>query len=110
MAAEFEYSKDDLNRGVQHFMTEMREGLGKTGGHISQIPTYVTAVPNGTEKVRAQISLRKRLTIVGNILSSRSWWHKLSRLLDYLTRQSHLLLDSVKGSSSSNIDGNAGCC
>ncbi|KAK5090013.1 glucokinase [Lithohypha guttulata] len=50
MAAEFEYSKDDLNRGVQHFMTEMREGLGKTGGHISQIPTYVTAVPNGTEK------------------------------------------------------------
>lgn len=52
MAAEFEYSKAELNKGVKHFMQEMREGLGKTGGHISQIPTYVTSVPNGTEKVR----------------------------------------------------------
>lgn len=27
------------------------EGLEKTGATMSQIPTYVTAVPNGTEKV-----------------------------------------------------------
>lgn len=27
------------------------EGLKKTGTEMSQIPTYVTAVPNGTEKV-----------------------------------------------------------
>lgn len=27
------------------------EGLHKTGSDMSQIPTYVTAVPNGTEKV-----------------------------------------------------------
>lgn len=27
------------------------EGLQKTGSTMSQIPTYVTAVPNGTEKV-----------------------------------------------------------
>lgn len=51
MAAEFEYSKDDLNRGVQEFIAEMHEGLEKQGTHLSQIPTYVTAVPNGTEKV-----------------------------------------------------------
>ncbi len=27
------------------------EGLEKTGTQMSQIPTYVTSVPNGTEKV-----------------------------------------------------------
>ncbi len=27
------------------------EGLEKDGTSLSQIPTYVTAVPNGTEKV-----------------------------------------------------------
>jgi len=27
------------------------EGLQKSGTTMSQIPTYVTAVPNGTEKV-----------------------------------------------------------
>lgn len=52
MAAEFEYSKAALNVGVRHFIEEMRQGLSKTGDqHISQIPTYVTSVPNGTEKV-----------------------------------------------------------
>ena len=28
------------------------EGLQKEGTELSQIPTYVTAVPDGTEKVR----------------------------------------------------------
>jgi hexokinase len=28
------------------------EGLAKNATTMSQIPTYVTAVPNGTEKVR----------------------------------------------------------
>lgn len=51
MAAEFEFSKDALNKGVKHFIQEMREGLEQSGTHISQIPTYVTSVPNGTEKV-----------------------------------------------------------
>lgn len=51
MAAEFEYTKDDLNKGVKEFLAEMEEGLEKQGTHLSQIPTYVTAVPNGTEKV-----------------------------------------------------------
>lgn len=51
MAAEFAYPKDVLNKGVKQFIEEMREGLGKQGAQMSQIPTYVTSVPNGTEKV-----------------------------------------------------------
>ena len=50
VAAEFEYPKEDVNRGVKAFIGQMDEGLGKTGATMSQIPTYVTAVPNGTEK------------------------------------------------------------
>ncbi|KXS96084.1 hypothetical protein AC579_8284 [Pseudocercospora musae] len=50
VAAEFEYSKEDVNRGVKEFIRQMHEGLQKTGATMSQIPTYVTAVPNGTEK------------------------------------------------------------
>ncbi|ETI23707.1 hypothetical protein G647_05512 [Cladophialophora carrionii CBS 160.54] len=50
MVAQFEYSAEDVNRGVQEFVREMEEGLEKQGTSISQIPTYVTSVPNGTEK------------------------------------------------------------
>lgn len=51
IAAEFEYSKKDLNNGVKEFIRQMAEGLEKNGTMLSQIPTYVTSVPNGTEKV-----------------------------------------------------------
>lgn len=51
VAAEFEYTPEDVNKGVEEFILEMEEGLGKQGTFMSQIPTYVTAVPNGTEKV-----------------------------------------------------------
>ncbi|KAI9788838.1 MAG: glucokinase [Peltula sp. TS41687] len=50
VAAEFEYTTEDVNRGVKEFLREMDEGLEKDGTCLSQIPTYVTAVPNGTEK------------------------------------------------------------
>nr|OQO25559.1 hypothetical protein B0A51_07523 [Rachicladosporium sp. CCFEE 5018] len=50
VALEFEYSAQDVNRGVYEFIREMDEGLSKNGATMSQIPTYVTAVPNGTEK------------------------------------------------------------
>lgn len=50
VAAEFEYPAEDLNRGVKAFIEQMHVGLQKTGTSMSQIPTYVTAVPNGTEK------------------------------------------------------------
>ncbi|KAJ4298773.1 glucokinase [Collariella sp. IMI 366227] len=50
IVAQFEYSDDDVNKGVKEFLRQMDEGLEKDGTSLSQIPTYVTAVPNGTEK------------------------------------------------------------
>jgi Hexokinase len=51
IAAEFEYPAEELRKGVKEFIREMDEGLEKQGTTMSQIPSYVTAVPNGTEKV-----------------------------------------------------------
>lgn len=48
---EMEFSGGDIRKAVKAFLEEMDEGLQKDGTHMSQIPTYVTAVPNGTEKV-----------------------------------------------------------
>jgi hexokinase len=51
VAAEFEYPPEEVNKGVKEFIRQMEEGLEKQGTTMSQIPSYVTAVPNGTEKV-----------------------------------------------------------
>lgn len=50
IVAQFEYTDEDVNKGVKEFLRQMQEGLEKDGTSLSQIPTYVTAVPNGTEK------------------------------------------------------------
>ncbi|KAI1352687.1 glucokinase [Xylaria sp. FL0043] len=50
IVAQFDYTDDDVNQGVQEFLRQMNEGLQKDGTSLSQIPTYVTGVPNGTEK------------------------------------------------------------
>ncbi|KAK3336064.1 hypothetical protein B0T19DRAFT_436878 [Cercophora scortea] len=50
ISAKFDYTDEDVNKGVQEFLRQMSEGLEKDGTSLSQIPTYVTAVPNGTEK------------------------------------------------------------
>ncbi|KAL2016834.1 hypothetical protein VTK56DRAFT_2957 [Thermocarpiscus australiensis] len=50
IVAQFEYTDEDVNKAVNEFRRQMREGLEKEGTSLSQIPTYVTAVPNGTEK------------------------------------------------------------
>ncbi|KAI8624879.1 glucokinase [Xylariaceae sp. FL1651] len=50
VVAQFDYTDDDVNKGVQEFLRQMNEGLQKDGTSMSQIPTYVTGVPNGTEK------------------------------------------------------------
>ncbi|ERT00089.1 hypothetical protein HMPREF1624_03458 [Sporothrix schenckii ATCC 58251] len=50
IVAQFEYSDTDVNIGVKEFLRQIDEGLEKSGTSMSQIPTYVTAVPNGTEK------------------------------------------------------------
>jgi hexokinase len=70
VVAHFDYTDEDVNKGVKEFLKQMGkhaieplgnvnnvsniaigEGLEKDGTSLSQIPTYVTAVPNGTEKV-----------------------------------------------------------
>ncbi|EON66345.1 hypothetical protein W97_05442 [Coniosporium apollinis CBS 100218] len=50
VAAEFDFSAEQVDAAAREFVREMEEGLQKDGTHMSQIPTYVTAVPNGTEK------------------------------------------------------------
>lgn len=47
---EFDLNDADLNKGVVEFLSQMDEGLERDGTSLSQIPTYVTGVPNGTEK------------------------------------------------------------
>lgn len=74
---QFDFTDDNVNRHVKEFLIQMSmsrhassdllfdleynlltsilqidEGLARDGTSLSQIPTYVTAVPNGTEKVR----------------------------------------------------------
>lgn len=50
VAKEFDFSGDDVRKAVKEFLRQMDEGLEQDGKHLSQIPTFVTAVPNGTEK------------------------------------------------------------
>ncbi|KAK2768063.1 hexokinase hxk2 [Colletotrichum kahawae] len=47
---QFEVTDVYLNEAVTEFLGQMHEGLEKDGTSLSQIPTYVTGVPNGTEK------------------------------------------------------------
>lgn len=63
-AAEFEYPPEEVNKGVKEFIRQMEEGLEKQGTTMSQIPTYVTAVPNGTEKVG--LSAARSIAIANN--------------------------------------------
>lgn len=51
IAGEFDFSADQVRRGVAEYIEESNEGLAKENTTLSQIPTFVTAVPNGTEKV-----------------------------------------------------------
>lgn len=55
VAREFDLPADQAQRGVDEFIREMSEGLSKDGATLSQIPTFVTSVPNGTEKVRPSV-------------------------------------------------------
>ncbi|KAF2859088.1 hypothetical protein K470DRAFT_259121 [Piedraia hortae CBS 480.64] len=50
IAAQFEYPRSAVQRGVHEFLREMKEGLRKSGTTLSQLPSYVTAVPDGSEK------------------------------------------------------------
>lgn len=51
IAHDFDFSADQVRRSVAEYIQESNEGLAKENTTLSQIPTFVTAVPNGTEKV-----------------------------------------------------------
>jgi hexokinase len=51
IAREFDYPADQVQRGVEEYIKQSNEGLAQENTTLSQIPTFVTAVPNGTEKV-----------------------------------------------------------
>lgn len=50
IARDFDYPAEQVQRGVAEYIKQSNEGLAKEGTTLSQIPTFVTAVPNGTEK------------------------------------------------------------
>ncbi|KAL2001794.1 hypothetical protein VTN02DRAFT_1222 [Thermoascus thermophilus] len=50
IAREFDYPATEVQRGVKAFIDQMHEGLSQDGATLSQIPTYVTGIPDGTEK------------------------------------------------------------
>lgn len=52
IAREFDYPAEKIQLGVAEYIRQQHEGLEKENTTLSQIPTFVTAVPNGTEKVR----------------------------------------------------------
>lgn len=47
----FDYPTEQVQRGVAEYIRQMDEGLSKENTTLSQIPTFITSVPNGTEKV-----------------------------------------------------------
>ncbi|KAJ5699087.1 Glucokinase [Penicillium macrosclerotiorum] len=50
IARDFDFPADQVQRGVAEYIRQSEEGLQKEDMTLSQIPTFVTAVPNGTEK------------------------------------------------------------
>lgn len=51
IAGLFEYPTEEVLRGVTEFLKEIDDGLAKENSILSQIPSYVTGVPKGDEKV-----------------------------------------------------------
>ncbi|KAK6533271.1 glucokinase [Orbilia ellipsospora] len=50
IGAEFVYEPEDVAKGVKEYLRLMDKGLTEPKQAMTMIPTYVTAVPNGTEK------------------------------------------------------------
>jgi hexokinase len=49
LANQFELSQDKLRAITSHFVADFALGLGEYNHPMAMIPTYVTAIPNGTE-------------------------------------------------------------
>ncbi|CAM1510693.1 Fc.00g010280.m01.CDS01 [Cosmosporella sp. VM-42] len=52
IARQFEVTAEQLHRATRHFVRQLNEGLDKDGTDLLQIPSYVTRLPDGTEKGR----------------------------------------------------------
>ena len=89
IASQFEYPAHEVQRGVKEYIREIDEGLSHENTTLSQIPTYVTSVPNGTEKVgclhamllRPQSGDHKSNSLTGPVSGGRPRWHEFPRLL-----------------------------
>jgi hypothetical protein len=88
ISRDFDYSTEQVQCGVQEYIREMYEGLSQNGATLSQIPTYVTNVPNGTEKVCStffkipiSISLQPRHAFFFDLLHTSLHTHHHQSLL-----------------------------
>lgn len=91
IARQFDFPAEGVQRGVKEYIREIDEGLSKEGTTLSQIPTFVTSVPNGTEKVYYRSCLLHRncmsdLVVTGTVPSRRSWRYQLSCVFSRSTR------------------------
>ncbi|BDD61574.1 hypothetical protein MAP00_006614 [Monascus purpureus] len=50
LASQFVYPAESVRRDVAEFMQEMEDGLLEEGTTLGQIPTFITSVPDGSEK------------------------------------------------------------
>ncbi|KAG7152505.1 Glucokinase like protein [Verticillium longisporum] len=50
IAQHFNVSSEILSRGTEHFVKQLGEGLLQDGTTLLQVPSYVTKLPNGSEK------------------------------------------------------------
>lgn len=99
IAREFDYPADQVQRGVTEYIKQSNEGLANEDTTLSQIPTFVTAVPNGTEKVPSHHCAAKMfpLTLPPGSLSGRGpRRHQLPRVLRPTPWRHHLLPHTVQ--------------
>ncbi|KAK1702682.1 hypothetical protein CaCOL14_004625 [Colletotrichum acutatum] len=50
IAHDFDFPAADVRRATTHFLKQLNEGLGEDGTSMCQIPSFVTKLPNGSEK------------------------------------------------------------
>lgn len=70
IASQFDYPAHEVQRGVKEYIREIDEGLSQENTTLSQIPTYVTSVPNGTEKVGGSLHADRTLprSLIANLI------------------------------------------
>ncbi len=96
VAREFDFTGEDLRRGVTGFIQQMSkklsppfdfelqlsnyldDGLRVHGSTIEQLPSFITKVPTGVEKVGEtsfSLQINFLLNNLGNVSSSRYGWY-----------------------------------